>query len=269
MMLLFVAAVALTCDALPGFTQDGKSRMYEGESLFEYMDGNSEGYLAYGFVRMHGVTCTKGSQKVLIDVSEMPDAECAYGLFSSNRDVKLAAEQIGTGGQVVPRKAIFVKDKYFIELAAEAEGDHTALLRAGALAMNEKIPGSTALPEQLGWFPEVGLTAGPPRLVPQSVLGVRALKRGYMAQYGPAKVFVVSEASKEAAHDVITKWLGRYEAISEGKVEGADEAFLVGDKYLGRIVVARRGGRIVGSSGGPEAGDPTALVKAVLARVPK
>ena len=33
---------------------------YDADNLFEYMDGNSEGYLLYGFQNMHGVTCTQG-----------------------------------------------------------------------------------------------------------------------------------------------------------------------------------------------------------------
>ena len=116
-----VAAATLpSCDVLSGWTQSGVSRLYEGDNLYEYMDGNSEGYLIYGFVRMRGVTCVKGSEKVLIDISEMQDSESAYGLFSSNRDVNLPVEPIGANGQVVPRKAIFVKDKYFVEIAAEA-----------------------------------------------------------------------------------------------------------------------------------------------------
>ena len=267
MMALFLAGVALTCEVLPGFSQQGAARLYEGENLFEYMDGNSEGYLVYGFLRMNGITCAKGNQKILIDVSEMPDAESAYGLFSSNRDVARDTEGIGTAGQIVPRKAIFVKGNYFVELAAEEQGDHTALLRDAAKAMAERVPGSTAKPEPIGWFPTDGLTAGPPRLVPESVLGIRALKRGYMAQYGSMKMFVVSEESADTAKAAMEKLRTRFTSSQPASI--GDEGLQVSDQYLGRICIARRGSKIVGAAGIAEGTDPIAVITAQLARVPK
>ena len=269
MIALFLAGVTLACTGLPGFSPSGPARLYEGENLFEYMNGNSEGYLIYGFVRMRGITCVKGPEQVLVDISEMADEESAYGIFSSNRDVQREAESIGAGGQVVPRKAIFVKGKYFVEIAAEAQGDHTALLGAAARAMEQTLEGSTKPPEAIGWFPPEGLSAGPPRLTPASVLGVRLLKRGYVAQYGTTKAFVVTETSPQAARDVLAKWIGRFETVGEAKVEGAEDALVVTDKYLGRIVVARRGNRLVGYAGLAEGTDGARLVTSLLARVPR
>jgi len=45
------------CAAVPGWTQQGPERTYDSETLFDYMNGNSEGYFAYGFTLMKGVTC--------------------------------------------------------------------------------------------------------------------------------------------------------------------------------------------------------------------
>lgn len=267
--LMLAAGIALSCDVLPGFVQEGPKRLYEGENLFEYMNGNSEGYLVYGFVRMHGITCAKGAQKILIDISEMKDHESAHGMFTSNRDLKNPVEAIGTAGQVVPRKAIFSKGVYFVEVAAEAQGDHSAVLRGAAKQLEAKLSGSTELPPEVRWFPAEGLTAGPPRLVPVSVLGVRVLKRGYMAQYGAAKAFVVTEESPDAAREVMKKWLSRFETSKPAAAKPAEEAFEVTDQYLGRIVVARRGSRLVGCASDPAKGDPAAITNAVLQLVPK
>jgi hypothetical protein len=45
-------------------------------------------------------------------------------------------------------------------------------------------------------FPSEGQQS--PRLVPESVLGIRILKRGYVAQYDFGKAFVVREASTDS-----------------------------------------------------------------------
>ncbi len=276
MRLVVLAAIAISqvaaatlpsCAVLSGWTQSGVSRLYEGDNLYEYMDGNSEGYLIYGFVRMRGVTCVNGAEKVLIDISEMQDAESAYGLFSSNRDVNLPVEPIGANGQVVPRKAIFVKDKYFVEIAAESQDDHSTLLRAVSKELVLCLPGVAAVPAPVGWFPTAGLTAGPPRLVPESVLGMRILKRGYVAQYGQTKAFVVSEVSEDAARATMDKLRTRFAQAEPANV--GDEALVVDDKYLGRICIARKGRRLTGYANVPAAGDAVHLTSALLDRIPE
>ena len=62
---------APVCTLVPGWSQDGPPRSYVADNLFEYMDGNAEGYLIYGFQTMHGVSCKKGNVTFLIDVSDM------------------------------------------------------------------------------------------------------------------------------------------------------------------------------------------------------
>src|ERR1017187_2690777 len=86
------AAQGPQCDLVAGWSQQGAARAYEASNLFEYMDGNAEGYLLYGFAAMHGVTCVHGGDSILIDISEFADGDSAYGMFSANRDPRLPAE---------------------------------------------------------------------------------------------------------------------------------------------------------------------------------
>jgi len=50
-------AQAPDCGLLAGWVQQGPARTFAADNLFEYMDGNAEGYLLYHFVQMHGVNC--------------------------------------------------------------------------------------------------------------------------------------------------------------------------------------------------------------------
>ena len=260
------AAQTPTCEVGPGWQQKGEARHYEGDNLFEYMDGNSEGYFIYGFVQMHGVTCQKGDQTILIDISEMSDAESGYGIFSSNRDPRKPLESIGTGAQIVPRKAIFAKGKYFVEIAAQNEGDHTAELREIAKVLEARTPGETAKPAPLGWFPAEGLNPASARLMPQSVLGISALKRGYIAEYGKAKAFIVTESSVESAGAVLEKLQKRFGQTEKAAV--GDDAFQANDKYLGRLCIFRKGRRLGGFADVPEGADPVALANQLAANTP-
>jgi len=262
-----VIAQTPACSLFAGWQQRGDNRVFEGDNLFEYMDGNSEGYLVYGFVRMKGVTCTKAGDTLVFDISEFGDAESAWGMFLANRDIEKPVEPIGTGGQTVPRKTIFAKDKYFVELAAESDRDHTAELREMARIVESGIGGSTSRPEPLAWFPQEGLAGGTARLVPESVLGIRLLKRGYVGQYGGAKAFVVTEESAEAAKGTLGRLKSRFEGAAQATV--GDEAFCVKDEYLGSLCMFRKGRHVGGYANVPDGQDASTLARALAARIPE
>ena len=135
------AQAPLTCDLVPGWQQSGNNREYSADNLFEYMDGNAEGYLLYGFVRMHGITCKSGANTLVIDISEMEDSDLAYGIFAANVDPNLPTTKMGMSGQIQPRRASFAKGKYYVEIAASPDVDQTTWLRAFIMKIEERLDG--------------------------------------------------------------------------------------------------------------------------------
>jgi len=256
------------CAAAPGWTQQGPDRTYDPETLFDYMNGNSEGYFAYGFTLMKGVTCVNAAgDQLVIDVSEMGDPDRAWGFFVTNRDQRSPVEPIGSGGQVLPRRATFAKGRHYAEIAASPDKDHREALRAFVRVLEARVPGEGRLPEAVAWFPREGLDAGSVRLVPESVLGLRVLKTGFVGQYAAGRAFVVPEASPEAAAATMEKLRGRFTGASPASGLG-DGAFSAQDQYLGRLVVFRKGPRVAGVANAAADADATALAKALLGRLP-
>ena len=245
-----------SCNLVAGWAQSGAARSYTADNLFEYMDGNAEGYILYNFQEMHGVTCQKGEVTFVLDISDMGDADFAYGMFSANRDLRQPEYRVGMGGQIVPRRLIFAKGKYYVEIAANPEGDHTAALKAFAAALDKAVPGDASPPAALGWFPKEKQQSL--RLVPESVLGLRILQRGYVAQYEFGKAFVVTD---DAAADVMLKLKARFEGAAPAQI--ADEAFVGTDKYLGRVCVFRKGRYLGGYAVTADGVDPVPLAKAL------
>ncbi len=252
------AAQVPRCDLAPGWTQQGAARDYDVSNLFEYMDGNAEGYLLYGFTAMHGVTCVRGGDSILIDISEFESADLAYGMYSANHDARLPDETLGAGGQVSPRRAVLVKGRFYAELAANPDKDHTPALRAFAGAIEKLLPGSNAAPAALGWFPAAERKSV--RLIPESVLGLRPLRRGYAAEYTFGKAFVVEETSAEAAAAVMEKLRARFEQPA-GPIHFTD-------RYLGRLCFLQKGRYIAGYANVAEGHDPAALAAALAAGLP-
>lgn len=256
------------CNAIPGWTQKGPLRTFEPDTLFDYMNGNAEGYHAYGFALMQGVTCVSdGGDQLVIDVSELGDADHAWGIFIANRDIRSPNEAIGAAGQVVPRRATFARGRYYVEIAASPAGDHTETLRAFATALEAQTPGRTTPPEGVSWLPAEGLEADSVRLVPASVLGIRALRRGFLGQYPEGRAFVVPEESPEAAAATLQKVHERFPATADADGIG-EAAFTATDDYLGGLVFFRKGSRVAGVSNLAEGEDGTSLARRLADTLP-
>lgn len=254
---------APSCNLVPGWTQDGTPRSYTADNLFEYMDGNAEGYILYDFREMHGVTCKKGGVTFVVDISEMGDADYSYGMFTANRDLREPAYKVGAGGQIVPRRLIFTKDRYYLEIAANPDGNHTEELKLWAAALDKLVPTSSSAPPALAWFPTEKQQSL--RLIPESVLGLRLLKRGYMGQYDFGKAFVVFEETPASAAEVMEKFKARFQDAADVKL--AEGGFQATDKYLGRLYVFRKGRYIAGYAVTTDDVDPAALSAALAAKI--
>ena len=266
---LLSAATAMAqmppCTAVQGWTQRGAARSFDADNLFEYMDGNAEGYILYHFVGMKGITCQSGETTFNIDISEFEDTEFAYGMFTSTRDPQRPTEKMGVTGQVTERKGFFVKDKYYVEISANPEKDHSATLRAFLSIIDKNIQGRTTLPDAFGWFPTENLVPDSIRLVPESVLGLRLLKSGYIAQYQAGKAFLVRESTPDAAAQVFAKLKERFGQTTPAKI--GDEAFTANDKYLNGLCVFRKGTFIGGFANLPEGRTGVAETEKLAANV--
>jgi hypothetical protein len=258
---------SLTCHFVPGWEQAGPVRQYAADNLYDYKDGGAEGYLAFGFARMQGIDCKAGGATLTIDISEMNDADSAYGLFTANRDPRLPVAKIGMGGQIQPQSASFAKGKYYVELVItddNANSDRSDLLKAFADGMEKRLEGRDTAPETLEWFPKEGLASA--RLIPESVLGLRLLKRGYVARYQQGQAFIVLEATPDSAAEVMKKLRERFDGAVPARV--GDEAFQAKAQYLDGICIFRKGRYLAGYANLPGAEEAASLAAQLAARIP-
>ncbi len=234
---------SLGCHLVPGWEQAGARRQYTPDNLYDYKDGGAEGYLIFNFARMEGIDCQSGGTTLAIDVSDMTDADSAYGMFAANRDPKEAIAKIGMGGQVLAQSAMFAKGRYFVEIVeTDGNANQSEALKAFASRIEGLLEGRDSPPEALAWFQTDRLESV--RLVPESVLGLKILKRGYVAKYDEGQAFVVMEESPLAAAEVMKKLRARFEGTQS--VQIGDEAFLGKVPYLEGICVFRKGSMIAG-----------------------
>jgi hypothetical protein len=123
------------------------------------------------------------------------------------------------------------------------------------------------VPAAVGQFPVEGLDPESIRMVPESVLGLRALKSGFVAQYPSGRALIVPQPSAEAAAATLAKLRERF--TDAKPVAGlGDEAIAAQDQYLGSLVLFRRGAQVAGIANVPAGQDALPLAKALAARLP-
>jgi hypothetical protein len=80
--------------AVEGWTWDGQEAHYDARTVFEYLDGAGELYLAYGFEQLAVRRFEQAGQPPLtLECYRMATAEAAFGVFSFERQ----GESIGIG----------------------------------------------------------------------------------------------------------------------------------------------------------------------------
>lgn len=257
----------LNCGYAPGWQQNGPARQYTAANLFDYKDGAAEGYLSFGFVRMTGITCKSDENTIDIDISEMKDPDSAWGIFAANSDPKNPVAAIGMGGQVEHQAASFAKGTSYVEIvevATDPDADSSAIMTAFAVGIERQIQGRDTPPETLKWFPDDDLVSV--RLVPESVLGLRELRRGYVARYKQGQAFVIEQASPESAAATLESVREKFGNVIHAGV--GDESFQAKTKYLGGLCIFRKGSVLAGYANLPEAADAASLAAKLALRLP-
>jgi hypothetical protein len=133
--------------------------------------------------------------------------------------------------------------------------------------MAPRVPGDAHVPEAVSYFPPEGLEKESVRLVPESVLGLRALRTGFVGTYPEGRAFVAIESDEAAAKAAFTKVRERFPQAAAAAGVG-DEGFSAQDQYLGGLVVFRKGARVAGVANVAADKDGLPLAKALATRLP-
>jgi hypothetical protein len=105
-------------DDLPGWKLNQEPQIYEGDRLFELIDGGADIYIEYGFRQVVSSQFTDPSNNnILVEIYEMNDAAAAYGIFSITQQTVNWTEQFGNIAAVSADYIAFWKGKYYVNLS--------------------------------------------------------------------------------------------------------------------------------------------------------
>ena len=257
-----------------GWRWDGKEMNYDSRTLFKYIDGAAELYLAYGFQSLTVRRFEKSNQPpVIVERYEMASSEDAYGVFSFEHQDE--AVGIGQGSEFGGGLLRFWKGRYFVSVYAEGEG---AEVEPGILTMGRgvanSIPGTGPEPKLIGVIPgkDFGLVAKSVRylknhvllnqrffIAHQNILNLNRKTEAVLAQYLQDKqktqLLLIRYANLKEAGDAYQNFMKAYLPDAGGKNRLRTE-----DRKW--TFARQRGEFVVIVFGAPTESDAEALLKA-------
>jgi hypothetical protein len=145
-----------------GWKTDGPDKVFTRQTIFDYMDGGGEIYLAYDFQRLRAREYAKpGAPRIVAEVYRMTSSGDAYGIFTHDTDgqpVSLGQAALYSAGLLR-----FWKDRFFVRLQAE---DETPEVKATLMALGNQI--ASRIPQN-GEKPSLLLALPPQGLIEPSI----------------------------------------------------------------------------------------------------
>lgn len=263
---------------MPGWQMIDKTYQYGPQNLYEYINGEAESFLAYGFVSLKGANYSAGpdgSNSMTVDIYDMGEKLNAFGMFQSKRGREASTLNIGSASFGTNGYVVFYKDRYFVEILSFVESEqwkkhHVSIAQSVA----EKIPGDISPPLELSYFPGAGRIQGSERYIRGGILGHAFLDRGIISDYSidsqVVSAFVAFFASREEAKSSFEAHKGFLEKSGETCLpvnEFGQHGFVSQEPYHKTILVVHEASFVIGVYDLLTAREGIGLLKDILSRM--
>jgi len=239
---------------------------YDPETLFEYIDGASEAYLAYDFqgLLVAQYSREKGGEPLLtLEIYDMGRLENAFGIYSAERPQEANFINIGVEGYLEEGSLDFFINRYYIKILCFLEGKEAndAALLFGQEVV-KRIPERGSWPTLLAFFPRQGIVPHSQKFIRCNFLGFSYLSHGYQVSYKTNAVsfeaFLIQTKDAEEAEVIEKRLLEDLPNVGE-PVKPLNGYFHAENKYFQHIYLGRWQSIIYGLMRFPAAEEKAAL----------
>jgi hypothetical protein len=128
-------------DEAGGWNAQGPADRYDRRTIFDYIDGHGEVYLAYGMEACdtRRYSGPHGEGDVVVDAFAMESSAGAYGVFTHSREGEPA--DVGQGASYGYGTLLFWKGRHFVSVYAERESGKA---REAVLALGRAVAAEVA-----------------------------------------------------------------------------------------------------------------------------
>ena len=235
--------------------QDGEPHYFDGDNLFEYINGSADMYLAYDFRELITITFLNDDyQSLTIDIYDMGNSLSAFGVYSNFWSPDDISAALGTDAIVSDYYIRFYHGQYVVDLnASDSNKEIKNLMLGVAGEIENKIDANKAYPDVLQLLPEDGLIHRTEKYISQALLGHNFLPKGleakYMVDEAEVKAFITlcdsiaeAEMAETSLRDYITARGEQLEAVNFESISATAGKM----PYHGTIVFARHDSLLYG-----------------------
>jgi hypothetical protein len=228
--------------------------VFEGELLFEYINGAAEMYHKYDFVDLHAAEYEKNEAVMTADVYSFATEDMAFGMYTTLRSDEPDTVMLGIEGFAFDTNWIYVKGTYLVNVYtydAVGVGD----VRAVAAAIADGLKGTTAKPAAFDIFPERGRVPYSDKIYAAAFLSQDALSDVYAIDFGRADHRFTLFMSEDPGSAKLEAWRAGVEEEHDPDVGYQHLPYDGGvylhtsDSYRGEIIAGPIGGKLVGAVG--------------------
>jgi hypothetical protein len=235
---------------------------YDAESLWEYINGAAEGYLAYDFLHLATGEYLRGGSEdnsVVAEIYQMKDPVSAFGIYSSERLGRKDFIDVGVQGYLEDSYLVFWDGEFYVKLTCylEEKEEEDRVLLSFAQQIDRRVSGEFREPEIFSLFPDAGKIEHSERYIAHDFLGHGYLKAAFVVDFDlgeeSGSMFVIGCESAEQAETNLSKYrrfvkrMGTVDEASDHAL--GDSGFFAQDRGKRPLSMFREDNYLFGTNG--------------------
>lgn len=232
-----------------GWKQTEGIQTFNPGTLFEYINGGADLYLAYDFEELK-VAEYQNEKKaaVTVEVYRHRTPTHAFGAYSQERVSGANFIDVGLQGYQEPHALNFLSGNTYVKITSFETGpEDQAVLLTFAKAVAANLGSKGAFPSILAGFPGEGKVRNSEKFIARKFLGYPFLHSAFSAEYDLSgrtfRLFIIEGKDQAECRDMVEKYLVQLGRADKPVEEGQ---YALSDAYHGEIELHWRGARIWG-----------------------
>ena len=221
-----------------GWKQSGEIQTLIPKTLYEYINGAADLYLAYDFQELKVAEYLNDKQaSVTVEIYHHQSPTNAFGIYSQERLPDANYLNIGAQGYVDKNILIFMSGSYYVKINSYNTGaEDWEVLQTFAKKVVENLSEEGGLPSILSSFPAEGEMRNSEKFIARNFLGYSFLKSAFSADYDLSgrkfKLFLLDCGDKDECRNIVQKYLQQTESSDKEVVE---QRYTLSDPHHGIV----------------------------------
>ena len=155
---------------LGDFKQKSKTKIYDKDNLWNFVDGAAESYFSYGFEKAAVADYIEGSTEITVQIFSFDKPLNAFGIYAESRAPDDIFIEVGTEGFLAPGYLMFYEGGFFVRISSFNQNINGAALRSVGDIIDGEIDASKTRPIEYETFPKGSIVAHAERYLPSGFL---------------------------------------------------------------------------------------------------